>query len=135
MGLHGDFIVQGAGADGLVKTPPLWGLRVRIPYLHDGSVADDDFTTRMNNAIARHDDPFKNMHFSQGRFAAEAYAALSESDKIHVINFLGSLRCLEFDHDVHPNKEINVFDFVGCAYCDTCTQIGYAPGLTQRMDQ
>jgi CxxC motif-containing protein (DUF1111 family) len=131
MGLNGDFIVQGAGIEGLVKTPPLWGLRVRLPMWHDGSVDDDDLTLRLTNAIAKHDD---ELNAGQGHFAADAFAALSPADQTHVINFLGSLGRMEFDHDVNLNNEIDVFDFLGFADCYTGADVDYAPLGTNPMD-
>jgi len=44
----GDGIVQGAGQADEIRTPALWGLRLRRPLLHDGSAAT------LEEAIRRH---------------------------------------------------------------------------------
>jgi len=44
----GDGIVQGAAEAGEIRTPALWGLRVRRPFLHDGSAPT------LEDAIRRH---------------------------------------------------------------------------------
>jgi CxxC motif-containing protein (DUF1111 family) len=44
----GDGIVQGAAEAGEIRTPSLWGLRMRRPFLHDGSAST------IEDAIRRH---------------------------------------------------------------------------------
>jgi CxxC motif-containing protein (DUF1111 family) len=44
----GDDIPQGAAEPGEIRTPSLWGLRVRRPLLHDGSASTAE------EAIGRH---------------------------------------------------------------------------------
>jgi CxxC motif-containing protein (DUF1111 family) len=126
MGLHGDFIVQGSGIEGLVKTPPLWGLRVRNPVWHDGSIADDDLTLRLTNAIAKHSDGPLNA--SQGRFAVNNFNSLTGAQQAQLIDFLGSLGRMEFDHDVNLNNTIELADFFIFADCYTGAGGEYAPG-------
>lgn len=129
MGLHGDFFVQGAGVEGFVKTPPLWGLRVRSPLWHDGSIADNDLAARLISAIAKHND---GLNISQGRFAAMSFDALTPPQKVQVIDFLGSLGRREFDHD--SDDTIDIADFLGFVECSTPPDVHYAPPGTNPMD-
>ncbi|MBP7779104.1 MAG: hypothetical protein KA371_18455 [Acidobacteria bacterium] len=73
----GDGIAQGAAEPGEIRTPALWGLRLRRPLLHDGSAATVD------DAILRH-----------GGEAAAAWAAydrLAEAERLALHHFLLSL--------------------------------------------
>lgn len=110
MGLTGDPIVQGAGTQQMVKTPPLWGLRVRDPVWHDGRLGGGEFADRMTASINEHD-----AFGSQAEPSAEAFAALSAGDKDLLIAFLGSLGQAEFDSDVS-----NVIDFIDFDALRTC---------------
>lgn len=112
MGLNADFIVQGMGTQQLIKTPPLSGLRVRDPMWHDGRDGGGTFGDRIVAAIGFHDD---GVNLSQGRFAAQAYNSLSQSDKDSLIAFLDSLGKLEFDND--GDGDVQLDDFVGFAAC------------------
>jgi CxxC motif-containing protein (DUF1111 family) len=102
MGTNGDGIVQGAGDESMLKTPPLAGLRARPALWHDGefngegATEFEQFDDRVRGAIEAHDD---EAHFSQGRFAKEDFDDLSPEDQAAVIRFLGSLGLTEFDHD------------------------------------
>jgi CxxC motif-containing protein (DUF1111 family) len=60
-----------------MRTAPLWGLRARSRFLHDGR-ADS-----VEEAILAHD--------GQGRAAQRAFKALSYQDKYRVMLFLKSL--------------------------------------------
>jgi CxxC motif-containing protein (DUF1111 family) len=80
MGSLGD----GIGNDGdtvavtrRMRTAPLWGIRFRNHLLHDGRTAD------IGTAISAHD--------GQGRTAAQAFNALSATDKHNLIQFVRSL--------------------------------------------
>ena len=75
----GDGIVQngGAGSRNQVRTAALWGMRARNTLMHDGT------TVSRSDAIARH----KN----QAQASANAFAALSTSSQLDLINFLNSL--------------------------------------------
>jgi hypothetical protein len=110
MGLNGDFIVQGAGIGGFVKTPPLWGLRVRDPMWHDGRFAAGTFADRTTAAIAAHDS-----FGSQAQTSGQAFAALSQSDKDSLVAFLGSLGQAEFDAD--GDNDVQLDDFVAFHAC------------------
>jgi len=75
-----DNIVQGpAGPDG-VPTAPLWRLRPRLLFLHDGRTND------LVNAIKAHASPG-----SEANGAVSAFNALSASQQQDVVNFLRSL--------------------------------------------
>jgi CxxC motif-containing protein (DUF1111 family) len=96
MGLLGDGIVQGAATEQEMITRSLWGVRIRDPLLHDASIKGGTFASRVTLAIQAHDD---GINQSEGRFAAQLFAALSQSDKDLLIAFLDSLGRAEFDHD------------------------------------
>lgn len=127
MGLNGDPIVQGAGGDGYVKTPPLWNLRTRVPLWHDGRFLAGSFAERVTNAILAHDDQPQNpgAGFSQGFAAAEAFDALPQGDKDKVIAFLDSLGRREFDMVASLSDVIIMDDFIAFADCYTGSGVPY----------
>jgi CxxC motif-containing protein (DUF1111 family) len=75
----GDGIVQngGQGTRNMVRTAPLWGLRVRDRLMHDG------LSVSRTDAILRHG--------TQAAAARNNFAALSTASQRDVINFLNSL--------------------------------------------
>lgn len=73
----GDGIVQGSAEAGEIRTPALWGLRLRRPLLHDGSAAT------VEEAIRRH-------RGEAGR-AMEAVARLSIAEFEALLAFLRTL--------------------------------------------
>jgi CxxC motif-containing protein (DUF1111 family) len=77
MGSLGDGIVQGPASGAQMKTPPLWGLRLRSRYLRDGRA------TTVTDAIAAHD--------GQGAAARDAFAKLNDTQRQRLLDFLGSL--------------------------------------------
>jgi Di-haem oxidoreductase, putative peroxidase len=77
MGALGDGITSGAAGPTLMRTAPLWGLRAKSIFLHDGRAAD------LPTAISLHD--------GQGKAAAQAFHALSASQQQDVVNFLNTL--------------------------------------------
>jgi CxxC motif-containing protein (DUF1111 family) len=52
MGSLGDGIAQAAAQMSEIKTAPLWGLRVRAPYLHDGRAPTVDAAVRAHDGEA-----------------------------------------------------------------------------------
>ena len=52
MGSLGDGFAQGSAQPAEMRTAPLWGLRVRAPYLHDGRAATVDTAIRMHDGEA-----------------------------------------------------------------------------------
>jgi CxxC motif-containing protein (DUF1111 family) len=66
----GDGIQQEAGAPDEIRTPALWGLRFRRPFLHDGSAAT------IEEAISRHGGEATIANQSVSRSTAEDRAAL-----------------------------------------------------------
>ncbi len=52
MGTLGDGIGQAAAAPAEMRTAPLWGLRARGPYLHDGRAATVDVAIRLHDGTA-----------------------------------------------------------------------------------
>jgi len=75
----GDGIVQNGGAPSRnrVRTAPLWGLRARGRFMHDG------LSFNIENAIARHG--------AQGASARAAFNALNAADKARLLTFLSAL--------------------------------------------
>jgi CxxC motif-containing protein (DUF1111 family) len=77
MGALGDGIVSGAATATMIRTAPLWGVRARSVFLHDGRA--DDLPTAIS------------MHAGQGKSAADAFNALTSSQQKDVVNFLSTL--------------------------------------------
>ena len=94
MGLAGDGIEDGPASQRQLRTPPLWGLRYRVPIWHDGRFASGSFEDRVTYAIYEH-----GLLASQGIATAEAFASLGSNDKQMLIQFLDSLGRIEFDAD------------------------------------
>ncbi len=76
MGPLGDGIPQASATGTEMRTAPLWGLRLRTRYLHDGSA------TSVDDAIRRHG--------GQGRGARVRYEALAEDARADLLAFLQS---------------------------------------------
>ena len=77
MGSLGDGITSGAAGPTMIRTAPLWGIRAKSVFLHDGR-ADD-----LSTAITLHD--------GQGKAAATAFQALSSQQQQDLINFLNTI--------------------------------------------
>jgi CxxC motif-containing protein (DUF1111 family) len=77
MGALGDGMPQGAAGAREMRTAPLWGLRLRDMYLHDGRAITVD------SAIRAHD--------GEARIVRERYSALKEADRAALLEFLGTL--------------------------------------------
>jgi CxxC motif-containing protein (DUF1111 family) len=73
----GDGIAQAAARPDEIRTPALWGLRLRRPLLHDGSAAT------VEDAIDR--------HRREADLARKGFAALRPEDRARLMVFLGSL--------------------------------------------
>ncbi len=73
----GDGIEQGAATGEEIRTPALWGLRFRRPFLHDGSAATAD------DAIRRHQ--------GEAGQVRERYLVLPEGEREALLAFLRSL--------------------------------------------
>jgi len=73
----GDGIAQGVAAPEEIRTPALWGIRFRRPFLHDGSAAT------FEEAIGR--------HANEGELARRGFERAAESDRAALLAFLRSL--------------------------------------------
>ena len=73
----GDGIPQAAARPEEIRTPALWGLRLRRPFLHDGSAAT------IENAILRHGQ--------EAELAQRGFIQLSPDDRGRLLVFLQSL--------------------------------------------
>jgi CxxC motif-containing protein (DUF1111 family) len=76
----GDGIVQngGQGTASMLRTAPLWSLRTKNRFMHDG------LTFTLSEAILRHAGV-------GGGYSRNFYQALAPSDKANLIAFLNSL--------------------------------------------
>ena len=72
----GDGIKQGAADANEIRTPALWGLRLRRPLLHDGNATLED-------AIRR--------HAREAELARRGFERLNDADRAALMAFLGSL--------------------------------------------
>ena len=77
MGDLNDGIAQAAAGTNQMKTAPLWGLRVRTAFLHDGSAPTID------DAIRAHD--------GEAARARDRYVRRSKAQQQHLIDFLNSI--------------------------------------------
>ena len=77
MGSLGDGITSGSAGPMMMRTAPLWGLRAKSEFLHDGRAGD------LPTAISLHD--------GQGKAAAQAFQALSTQQQQNLLSFLNSL--------------------------------------------
>jgi len=77
MGTLGDGIVQGAAGADEIRTAPLWGLRGRTPFLHDGRAST------VLEAI--------QLHSGEATTIRERFFSLSEDDQQAVLEFLNSI--------------------------------------------
>jgi CxxC motif-containing protein (DUF1111 family) len=77
MGSLNDGIAQADARPHEMKTPPLWGLRVSAPYLHDGRAATVD------QAIRAHD--------GEARRVRERYVGLAPALRQQILDFLNGL--------------------------------------------
>jgi CxxC motif-containing protein (DUF1111 family) len=108
----GDGIVQGAGTERLIRTPPLWGMHMRgtIALMHNGSVAGGTFQQDIDAAVADHDIPAARAPINpESHASAVAYNALTSAQRAQIGNFLDSLGKAEFDWD--GNNSIDEFDW------------------------
>lgn len=110
MGLLGDGIEQGMATGFEFRTPPLWGLRLRDPLIHDGRVSGGSLADRVNAAVDWH-----NVFGSEAKSVAANYVALSATEKDQVIAFLDSLGKREFDDD--GDNDIDPLDLHGLKGC------------------
>ncbi|MCB9852736.1 MAG: VCBS repeat-containing protein [Phycisphaerales bacterium] len=94
MGGLGDGIGQGDAGLTEMRTPPLWGLRLRTTFLHDGRVTSGTFADRVIAAVAAH-----GATGSEAADSAAAFAGLSNEDVAAMIAFMDSLGRREFDHN------------------------------------
>jgi CxxC motif-containing protein (DUF1111 family) len=72
-----DGILQGDATSAEWRTTPLWGLRLRTRFLHDGRAAT------LAEAILTHD--------GEGAAAARAFRQLTQDDRKTLLDFLSGL--------------------------------------------
>jgi CxxC motif-containing protein (DUF1111 family) len=77
MGTLGDGIAQAAAQPREMRTAPLWGLRARAPYLHDGRAST------IHEAIL--------LHAGEATTIRNRFAGLSSGQQEAIIAFLNSI--------------------------------------------
>jgi hypothetical protein len=77
MGALGDGITSGTAGPTMMRTAPLWGVRAKSVYLHDGRAGD------LPTAIS--------LHAGQGQAASQGFQSLSTSQQQDLVNFLETL--------------------------------------------
>jgi CxxC motif-containing protein (DUF1111 family) len=77
MGTLGDGIAQGSAGVRDMKTPPLWGLRVSGPYLHNGRAAT------IEDAIKAHE--------GEAKIIKDRYLKLTADQQALLVEFLKSI--------------------------------------------
>src|SRR5580698_2726013 len=77
MGALGDGITSGTAGPTMMRTAPLWGVRAKSVFLHDGRAGD------LPTAIS--------LHAGQGQAASQGFQALSTSQQQDLVNFLETL--------------------------------------------
>ena len=77
VGSLGDGITSNTAGPTMMRTAPLWGLRAKSVYLHDGRAPD------LSTAITLHD--------GQGKASSKAFQTLGATQKQDLINFLGTI--------------------------------------------
>jgi len=70
-------IADGSAGPLQIRTPPLWGISLTPPYMHDGR------SFSIEDAIARHD--------GEAAHSRDAYESLTAEDKANLLAFLASL--------------------------------------------
>jgi len=77
MGTLGDGIAQGAAQMSEMRTAPLWGLRMRTAFLHDGRATTVDAAIRM--------------HAGEAAKARDRFVAMPGGQQDRLLQFLGSI--------------------------------------------
>jgi CxxC motif-containing protein (DUF1111 family) len=77
MGALGDGITSAAAGPTFMRTSPLWGLRAKSVFLHDGRAGD------IPTAISLHD--------GQGKAAADKFGALTTQQQDNLVYFLNTI--------------------------------------------
>lgn len=91
MGTLGDGIVQGSAGPREMRTPPLWGFRIRFPVIHDGRVAGATLKERFTRAT--------RLHAGEAATSVERFNALGARETVELLRFMDSLGRVEFDSD------------------------------------
>ena len=101
MGLLGDGIADGEAGPLDIRTPSLWGVRLRDPMLHDGRVGGGSFSERIAGQEPGSEGVvwWHGVFGSEARASSQAFFALTEQEQDLVIAFLDSLGRAEFDYD------------------------------------
>jgi len=119
MGTEGDPMIEASAGMGEVRTPALWGMRIRESFWHDGSATGDSFEDRARAAINKHGGAG-----SESLAVYNAFDALSPADQDELIAFLGTLGRREFDAD--GDNILTLLDFFDFRDCQGGGP--YAPG-------
>jgi hypothetical protein len=104
VGALGDGIVQGQASESELRTPALWGLRVRAEeaLLHDGSATGGTPAENVRAAILAHD--------GEAAAARDRFTTLRPLNQQRLIDFALSLGRAEFDYE--GDHDVDAIDFV-----------------------
>jgi CxxC motif-containing protein (DUF1111 family) len=112
MGRLGDRVVEGDAGPLEMRTPALWGLRMRPRLMHDGRVGRGTFAERMKAAIGWH-----GVAGSAAKDSARSFDDLLPHHQQQLIAFLGSLGRRMFD--ATGDGVVHDADFAGLVSCYT----------------
>ncbi len=104
VGALGDGIVQGQASEAELRTPALWGLRVRAEeaLLHDGSATGGTPAENVRAAILQHD--------GEAVAARDRFTSLRPANQQRLIDFTLSLGRAEFDYE--GDHDVDALDWV-----------------------
>ncbi len=104
VGTLGDGIVQGQASEGELRTPALWGLRVRAEeaLLHDGRATGGTPADNLRDAILAHD--------GEAAAARDRFTTLRPANQQRLLDFLLSLGRAEFDYE--GDHDVDALDWV-----------------------
>jgi CxxC motif-containing protein (DUF1111 family) len=77
MGSLGDGMTSGSAGPTMMRTAPLWGIRAKMRFLHDGRAED------IPTAISLHD--------GQGKLSAQQFEQLSPQEQQELLDFLNTI--------------------------------------------
>ncbi len=104
VGALGDGIVQGQASEAELRTPTLWGLRVRAEeaLLHNGSATGGTPADNLRAAVLAHD--------GEAAAARDRFSTLRPANQQRLFDFLLSLGRAEFDYE--GDHDVDALDWV-----------------------
>lgn len=104
VGALGDGIVQGQASETELRTPPLWGVRVRAEeaLLHDGRATGQTSADNLRAAILAHE--------GEASASVALFSTLRPANQQRLLDFLLSLGRAEFDYE--GDNDVDALDWV-----------------------